>query len=236
MILRKACLSSFLQTGTSAQMGWKTNSLGIGALFAAATMGSSISSAQETSSADAPADAAPATNPIESIPALTPVEIALDVALGSKLSMTGETFPFHLAKPLMLNGVEVVPAGTPGEGEVIHAKKGGGGGAPGELVLAARHLQVGNRKLRLRSLKLDALGTDKMGTVTGVTAAAAATVPAAALLGLFITGGEKTLPMGTILPAKTAEAFAIEETAPAKGNAHSETPSGNGAGAQGRDN
>lgn len=217
-------------------MGWKTNFVGIGVLIAAGTTGSSISAAQESVSALASADAAPATNPVESIPALTPVEIAIDVALGSKLSTTGETFSFHLAKPLMLNGVEVVPAGTPGEGEVIHAKKGGGGGAPGELVLAARHLQVGNRKLRLRSLKLDALGNDKMGTVTGVTAAAAATVPAAALLGLFITGGEKTIPMGTILPAKTAEAFAIVEMAPANGDAHSETPSGNSAGAQGRDN
>ncbi|WP_062343092.1 hypothetical protein [Novosphingobium sp. CCH12-A3] len=218
-------------------MGRGLNRIVLGALSAgAAVAGSSCGWAQESTAAASTTVAVSAVDQAKSIPPLTTVEIVLDVALGSKISKTGETFPFHLAKPIILEGVEVVPAGTPGEGEVIHAKKGGGGGAPGELILAAKYLQLGARRLRLRSLKLDSLGNDKMGTVTGVSAAAAATVPAAALLGLFITGGEKTLPMGIILPAKTAEAFAIEPPGSPTGAAQLEKTTGDGAGAQGRGN
>lgn len=141
------------------------------------------------------------------VPALTPVEIVIEADLGSKLSKTGQTFTFHLAAPVVVGGVEVFPAGTPGQGEVVHAKKGGGSGAPGELVLAARYLQVGDRQVRLRSLRLDPIVNDKINTVNTINVATAATVPAVALIGFFITGGEKNVAKGTILPAKTAEAF-----------------------------
>lgn len=154
--------------------------------------------------------------------------------MGSKLSKTGETFPFHLAKPIMIDGVEAVPAGTPGQGEVIHAKKGGGSGAPGELVLAARYLQVGDRQLRLRSLKLEAIGKDNMGTVQSINVAAAATMPVVGVIGFFITGGEKVLPAGTILPAKTAEDFQLDGAAVPVENTKIEANSGNSAGSQRR--
>ena len=87
------------------------------------------------------------------IPALTPIKIELLETLGSKVSTSGETFPFRLAGPVLIDGKVAIPAGTPGVGEVVHAKKSGGSGAAGELVLAARYLDVQGRRLRLRSLK-----------------------------------------------------------------------------------
>lgn len=194
-------------------------------------------SGQETPVAAAAVVSETATKPSLTIPALTPVEVVIDVDLGSKLSKTGELFTLHLAKPVMIDGVEAVPAGTVGEGEVIHAKKGGGSGAPGELVLAARHLTLGDRQLRLRSLKLDAVGNDKMGTVNSINVAAAATIPVASVIGFFITGGDRTIPKGTILPAKTAEPFALEQATPVTSSeqqASNQTLPGNSAGTQGR--
>ncbi len=221
-------------------MGWTFRSYVTGAiaLCLAGPLSATVF-AQEAISGAGQDSSAPSTSSTISIPALTPVEIAIDAPLGSKLSKTGELFSFHLAKPIILDGVEVIPAGTTGQGEVIHAKKGGGGGAPGELVLAARYLQVGDRQLRLRSLKLEAIGLDNMGTVVGLNAVAAGTIPLAGMIGLFINGGEKNLAKGTILPAKTAEAFAIEMPAPA-GKAEqqnvSDSIAGNGAASKGRGN
>lgn len=154
-----------------------------------------------------PAAAATPAPEVLIVPALTPVEIVVEADLGSKLSKTGQTFAFHLAAPVVIDGIEVIPAGTLGQGEVVHAKKGGGSGAPGELVLAARYLQVGDRQVRLRSLRLDPIVSDKINTVNTINVATAATVPAVALIGFFITGGEKNVAKGTILPAKTAEPF-----------------------------
>jgi|GEM_PF-6422904 len=71
------------------------------------------------------------------IPALTEVRLEILSDLGSKISKTGELFPIRLAKPIVIDGAERVPAGAEGQGEVVWAKKSGGSGASGELVLAA---------------------------------------------------------------------------------------------------
>lgn len=141
------------------------------------------------------------------VPALTPIEIAVRSHLGSKLSKTGDVFPIQLAAPIMIDGKEVLPAGSGGMGEVVHAKKSGGGGAGGELVLAARYLDVGGRHLKLRSMKLGGLGKDATGTVNAINVGAAASVPAVAVIGLFITGKSMDVPEGTVATAKTAEDF-----------------------------
>ena len=136
------------------------------------------------------------------VPALTPVSIEIAAVLGSKLSKTGETFPIRLAAPILADGNVVIPAGTTGMGEIIHAKKGGGSGAPGELVLAARYLDIDGRHLRLRSLHIVSVGKDRIGEadVVGV---------AFGVIGLLVTGGESLVPEGTIAEAKTAEAFSL---------------------------
>jgi hypothetical protein len=151
------------------------------------------------------------------IPALTPVEIVIDADIDSKKSKSGETFPIHLAKPIVIDGVDLVPAGATGAGEIVHAKKGGGSGAPGELVLAARYLEVGERRLLLRSMRVSGVGTDNIGMVDGLAIASAASPVPVALLGFIITGGEKRVPEGSVAKAKTSADFPIEpvESTPA---------------------
>lgn len=168
--------------------------------------------AQElTSSADAPPPAAAAPAPGDpaacdgclTVPALTPVRIQLLKTLGSATSNTGDLFPIRLAAPIMIDGKEAVPAGVTGLGEVVHAKKNGGAGAAGELVLAARYLEVGGKRLRLRSLRTEQSGQSRIDT---------ASIASATVLGVFgflIKGGKLTIAEGSIVQAKTAEPFTI---------------------------
>lgn len=158
--------------------------------------------AAQASAPAASENAAPAAGPTGAIPPLTPVRIRFDVDLGSKISKSGDMFPITLAEPIMLDGKIAVPAGATGQGEVIHAKKAGGSGAGGELVLAARYIDVGEHRLRLRSLQASAAGHD---VIHGAVVASTVVTP----LGFLMTGKQTLYPKGWIAQAKTAEAFPL---------------------------
>jgi hypothetical protein len=171
----------------------------------AQTIGPAVPASAASRSSPEPAKPAEARGPV--IPALTQVTIVIRSHLGSKISKTGETFPLELAEPVLIAGKVMLPAGTPGMGEVIHAKKSGASGSSGELVLAARYLEHGGRRLRLRSMHFAKAGEDAIGTVNTIAVATVATVPAASLIGFFMTGKGIDLPEGTKALAKTAEDF-----------------------------
>lgn len=141
------------------------------------------------------------------IPALTPVSLQVLDELGSKISHTGQTFAIRLAAAIELPGCEAIPAGVTGLGEVIHAKKNGGSGTPGELVLAARHLDIGDRQLKLRSMHLSVVGKDSYDAAfaVGVTIG----IPA-----LFMSGKNVVVAPGSSAVAKTAEVFDLAPAQP----------------------
>lgn len=156
--------------------------------------------------------AAPASTTIV-IPKLTPVEVELLDPVGSATSQSGDTFRIRLASPIIIDGVEAVPAGAEGMGEVVHAKKRGGSGAGGELILAARYVMVGDRELRLRSTELTAKGLDKTETAMAV----GMTV---GVFGLMVKGRDVEVRAGRIADAKTAKDFEVERaTMPDTANA-----------------
>lgn len=140
--------------------------------------------------------------------------------LGSKLSKTGDVFPIKLAYPIMINGKIIVPAGAMGLGEVIFAKGSSGGGAGGELVLAARFVDIGTKRVRLRSLQLDASGKSRIDSANAMGIAGSA-APGLSLVALFMKGKQSVVPAGTIADAKTAEdvTFAPNEIAAAAATA-----------------
>lgn len=150
------------------------------------------------------------------IPKLTPVKIQILVPLGSKLSKTGEMFPIRLAEPVVMDGVEAIPAGAAGMGEVIHAKKSGGMGAAGELVVTARYLEVDGRQLLLRSMHWAQSGKSKIDTVNALNVASVAAPLPIGLVGYFIGGGQVNVAEGAIADAKTAADFAITLRSPAE--------------------
>jgi hypothetical protein len=143
------------------------------------------------------------------IPALTPVKLELMATLGSKISKSGDIFEIRLAEPIIIEGQAVVPAGTTGLGEVVHAKKSGGGGAAGELILAARYLDFNGQRLRLRSMNFSQNGQPKINTVNTIAVASAASPLPIGMLGFLISGGQVVVQQGTIATAKTAEPLTL---------------------------
>lgn len=149
------------------------------------------------------------------VPALTAVKVEMLANVGSATSKSLDTFPIRLAEPIVVGGVIAVPAGTMGQGEVVHAKPSGGSGTGGELVLAARWLDVGGKQLRLRSMHISVSGQSAVGSVNAINMASSAVVPGVGLIGFMIKGRNVAYASGTIAEAKTAQDFAIELT-PAK--------------------
>ena len=180
------------------------------ALFGAITANAQI--APETSVVIAQVTPSAQAAPVpctDCISALTPVELVIDAHLGSKISRTGATFPLHMGKPILVAGREVIAAGAVGEGEVIHAKKAGGMGAAGELVLAARFVLVDGRLLKLRSMRVAMAGKDAIHTVDTINAASVVSPLPIGIIGFFMSGSNVVVPKGTSAEAKTAADFPL---------------------------
>ena len=131
------------------------------------------------------------------IPAGQPVEIEIVDAITSKTAVADATFAIRLHRAIRIGDVEVVPAGTPGVGQIVHAAKARLGGKPGELVLAARFLEVAGTRIPLRRFALGGVGRDNSDAAVVSTAI----VP---LAGLLISGGERVLPAGSVANALVA--------------------------------
>jgi hypothetical protein len=185
-----------------------TAAIALPALIAAAPLaGQSVSDVPVAPAPAASVEAATSANAADCnclvIPALTPIELFIDANLGSKISKSADTFPIRLAKPIIVDGQEVLAVGFVGQGEVVHAKKAGGSGAAGELVLAARYLTIGDRRLKLRSMRLSTGGKDSINSVTAVS------VLAVGVFGFAMTGGNITVASGSNAVANTAEVFSL---------------------------
>lgn len=168
-----------------------------------------IVAAQAAPVADQPAapteaaqpQAAPAA-PCCIIKALTPVRLAITNPLASNAVSTGQLFAFTLAAPILLDGGRSIPAGTPGQGEIVHAAHSGMAGKAGELVLAARYLDYQGVRIPLRSMRFGKGGKDQTGTANAVLMGTAVVAPIASIFALAITGGEVRIPAGAIAEAK----------------------------------
>jgi hypothetical protein len=148
--------------------------------------------------------------PCCTLAALTEIEIEVADRVSSKTSRPGDRFAIRLADPIVIDGHVVVPAGTPGVGEVVHAAKAGGAGKAGELILAARYLELDGRRIALRSFRYGRRqGKDKSGAVNTGNMVAAAVMPAASLIGFLVKGGEVDIPAGTLANAKLAAATVL---------------------------
>ena len=147
----------------------------------------------------APAAAAPVAGPCCTLPDGSPVQLEVVGPISSKTAVRGQTFALRLAQPLSTAEGVLLPAGTEGAGEVIHAERSRGGGKAGELILAARYLQGPEGPIKLRGMKLGGSGSDKTGAAMG----ASLILP----LGGFVRGTEIEIPAGTPANAKLAGAI-----------------------------
>ncbi len=148
------------------------------------------------------------------VPDGTLVDIEVAESISSKVHKRGDRFAIRLLAPLMIEGQSLLPAGTLGVGEVVHASRSGGSGKAGELILAARYLEFEGQQIPLRGFRLGSTGKDHSGAVvaTSATAANAAAIAGAGLGGIagagvlpmLIRGKQAEIPAGTLANAKFA--------------------------------
>lgn len=134
----------------------------------------------------------------------TSVTLRIKQPVSSRTAKRGDWFEIELANDIYIEALPVILAGTPGMGQVVHSSPKGFGGRAGELIVAARYLEISGRRLALRKTKFSSAGSDNAG------AAIAATI-AAPVIGMFVTGTSVDLPSGGIVVAETAEAFALDQ-------------------------
>ena len=122
----------------------------------------------------------------------TAITVRLDQNISSKTSTSGQRFGGKLAQPLLINGREVLPAGTEFSGTVTKAEPAGklAGGAALHIAINSFSLQGKEYKIQAPPLVRVTQGQGKRtAEVTGVGAAIGAAIGA-------VAGGGKGAAMG----------------------------------------
>jgi hypothetical protein len=161
----------------------------------------------------APEPTAPAPAPPACCQVAAGTAVDLEVAdlLSSATQHRGDKFALRVAAPVVVDGVVVIPAGTTGTGEIVHADPAHGGGKPGELILAARTLDLDGQIIPLRGFKLGHATTGVDATQKSLAASMAI-----GAFALFIHGHEIEIPPHTHGVAKIAQdvVLAARDVAP----------------------
>ena len=175
--------------------------------------------AQPTAEANAPAvSVAVAPPPIADIAttnavlrAGTPIALRMmeEITTKKKSAQVGQRFALEVAAPVEVNGVQVIPSGSPAWGEITSVRNKGMWGKSGKLDARLLFVRVNGRQIRLTG-SFD----DKGVTGTAGVVGAIALVPVA---GFFTTGTSAVLPKGGVVNGFIDEdvQLAFQNTAPA---------------------
>ncbi|HWE45185.1 MAG TPA: hypothetical protein VG407_04075 [Caulobacteraceae bacterium] len=181
--------------------------------------------AQATSAPEAASTPAAASAPALPVPAPTvqaPAPVATHVAantvivieitelISTKIQKKGDMFTLKLAEPIKLGDVVVVPADTPGMGQVVDTAPPGFGGAPGKLVLAARYLELNGKHIPIHALKLGGSGQDRNRLALAMSA-----MPYVGIASILIQGGQMEIPPGSHALAKLGVDLPAPDASPA---------------------
>ena len=142
----------------------------------------------------------------------TPVKLAFreTITTKKKAAKVNQRVNMEVAEAIEVNGVTVVPAGTPAWAELTSVKNKGMWGKSGKLEGTVRYMRVNGRQIRL-SGSFD----DKGVTGTAGVVGAVALLP---VVGFFTTGTSAELPQGGIITGYVDEdvelAFEAREPSP----------------------
>lgn len=122
-----------------------------------------------------------------------PMRTMVDLTTKGKKLRVGDRIQLEVAEPIRLNGQIVIPAGSPGMGEITVIRNKGMWGKSGSISARVLYMRVGERQIRLS-------GTfdDKGTTGTAGVVAAVALIPVA---GFFTTGTSAKIPLGASVSA-----------------------------------
>jgi hypothetical protein len=140
----------------------------------------------------------------------TPIALKMREALTTKGKdlKVGYRFQMEVAEPVIVNGITVIPVGSPATGEVTDIRNKGMWGKSGKINARAIYVRANGRQIRLTG-QMD----DKGVTGTAAVVGAIALLPVA---GFFMTGTSAEIPIGNPVNAFIDEdvAFAPSGNAP----------------------
>lgn len=117
-----------------------------------------------------------------------PLKMAEGLTTNGKKLKVGQRFQLEVAEPVQVNGVTVIPAGSPATGEVTEVRNKGMWGKSGRINARVLYVRANGRQIRMTG-QLDDKGTTGTVGVVG----AIAVLPVA---GFFMTGTSANIPLG----------------------------------------
>jgi hypothetical protein len=137
--------------------------------------------------------AAPTTiNAILRVGTVVPLRLSEELTTKGKKLRVGDRFHLETSEPVMVQGVNVIPVGSPAVGEITDARNKGMWGKSGHLAARILYVTVNGRQIRLSG------AFDDKGVAGGVGAVAVSSLvflPA----GFFMTGTSARVPMGSVV-------------------------------------
>ncbi len=150
----------------------------------------------------APAAPAPIAPPSYTGPVVasgTPIRIAIAETVSTKTHRKGDFFAIRLAAPILHDGKVIVPAGVPGQGQIVDSGPPEIGGGQAKLVLAARWIEYHGKRIPVRTFRFASGGEDRSSTAMAVSM-----IPYVGVVGIFVKGGHVTVQPGAVGDAKLA--------------------------------
>lgn len=120
-----------------------------------------------------------------------PLRLSEELTTKGKKLRVGQRIHLETAEPVIVQGITVIPVGSPAIGEITDVKNKGMWGKSGHLGARVLYVTVNGRQIRL-SGAFDDKGTAGTAGVVG----AAVLLPVA---GFFLTGTSATVPAGTVV-------------------------------------
>lgn len=149
-------------------------------------------SAQVASVPVAPITTSSSTNAVLRTGTEVPLRLSEQLTTKGKKLRVGQRFRLETSEPVIVQGVTVIPVGSPAVGEITDIRNKGMWGKSGHLGARILYVTVNGRQIRLSG------AFDDKGKAGGVGAAAVSALvflPA----GFFMTGTSALVPAGTIV-------------------------------------
>lgn len=168
----------------------------------------------------APIPAPAATSAVLRVGTEVPLRLKEELTTKGKKLRVGHRFHLETSEPVVVQGVTVIPVGTPAVGEITDIRNKGMWGKSGKLNARILYLTVNGRQIRLTG-QFDDKGV--AGGIGAVAVSAVVFLPA----GFFMTGTSAQVPAGAIvksfidedvplaLPAAAAQPLVVEAPAAA---------------------
>jgi len=118
-----------------------------------------------------------------------PLKTLTELTTKGKKLRVGDRFNLEVSEPVMVNGVTVIPVGSPAVGEITSVRNKGMWGKSGAIEVRMLYATVNGRQIRLSG------ATDDKG-VTG-TAGVVGAVVLLPIAGFFLTGTSAVIPAGS---------------------------------------